>query len=145
MRHYINLTRGLFCPHMDGCDDPYFTRIQSTACEQKLWPAVLSGVGPDLLTFLAAGGGVVVHDLSEKDRETRAMWQGLKFIKRACETFWDLPLSEIDGRGGKPMQDYFDVEIASLPTTTKRQFRYYRQFNPTQVNLVSCYQLTQTQ
>lgn len=138
MIHFVNLTRGLYCPHLaqhpllDGRGMPmavHYTRIQSTHCEQKNWPGVIYGAGPDLLVRIAQGDEIVVHDKSENDHETRAMWQGLKFIRRACETLWDLsPLSPVFGRGGLPMEQFFDGAIARLDRPEANYLRYYRRF-----------------
>ncbi|MBF6332449.1 hypothetical protein [Nocardia transvalensis] len=85
--HFANLTRGLLCPHLVGYEVRY-TRIQSTSCEQKRWHDVIFGAGPDLLMTMALGRLAIVHDQSERPRETRAMWQGLVFVRRACEHLW---------------------------------------------------------
>ncbi|WP_043654432.1 hypothetical protein [Nocardia thailandica] len=137
--HFANLTRGLLCPHLHGVD-VHYTRIQSTQCEGKHWPQVLASAGPDLLMAMALGHEIVVHDVSERDRETRAMWQGLTFIRRTCETVWGLPLTPIPGRGGHAMETYFDTEISWLPRPTRKAIRYYRPHLATRVIRVeSCW------
>lgn len=138
---YANLTRGVWCPHISGVPSRY-TRIQSTACEQKNWPDVIHGAGPDLLMHIALGEHVIVHDLSERDRETRAMWQGLTFVRRVCERFWHLPLTPIRGRGGSTMEAYFDEQIPQLPTSIKRHIRHFGKYVETDsIALDSCWRV----
>jgi len=125
---YYNLSNGLNCPHTRLIFPRRFCRIQSTSCEQKRWDAVIYGAGPDMLMTLALGHPVTVHDRSEKPRETRAMWQGLAFVKRACETIWGLDLSPIEGRGGKSMEQYFDEQIFQLPDPVWNFVRFYGKY-----------------
>lgn len=142
MIHFINLTRGLYCPHLGGTgpEREHYCRIQSTHCEQKNWPGVVHGAGPDLLILAAAGADITVHDCSENDHETRAMWQGLAFVRRACETLWGAPLTSINGRGGYPMQLYFDGEVVKLPDPVIAYVRYYRKwYSGGPVTMRSCW------
>lgn len=86
MREYANLTNGLACAPQSAL----ITRLPSTWCEQKLWDQVTTGVGPQMLRDLANGTQVVVHDQSERQRLTRAQWQGLSWLRYACSRAWNM-------------------------------------------------------
>ena len=126
--HVANLTNGLFCPHIEDIDNLRYSRIQSTHCEQKRWAQVVQGAGPDILMNLALGHSVIVHDKSERRHETRACWQGLAFIRFACETRWGLPVSPVlDNRPG--MTAYFREVLNRIGEPTLRLIDYYQRFN----------------
>lgn len=141
--HYINLTNGLHCPHgsyLNRTLTPYsYVRIQSTACEQKRWDDVVFGAGPDLFMMLARGASIIVHDKSEKERETRAMWQGLRWCQYVAERTWGLPVMPILGRGGKSMQQYFDQQYHILSKGVKFVAYFGRFLDTDQLYLRSCY------
>lgn len=132
--NYANLTRGLLCATNVGTTPifDHYCRIQSTHCEQKLWPAVINGAGPDLLMNAAMQHICIVHDQSEKLRRTRALWQGLTFVRMTCEILWNvepkLRRNYHDRRGGKAMEQYFLSVIADLDRSVKRYVDYYSQF-----------------
>ena len=144
--HVVNLTNGLLCPHLSDPGmwerDLRYSRIQSTHCEQKRWAQVVSGAGPDLLMNLALGNTVVVHDKSERRRETRACWQGLSFIRFACETSWDMPVTPIHGERGPMMEAYFRDVMRRIGEPTLNFLRYYRTFSDARtesgIHLRSC-------
>lgn len=124
MSDFVNLTRGLLC----GCDiqHPHFLRIQSTHCEQKLWGRVLHDAGPDLLMHFAWGEPVTVHDLSEKPRVTRALWQGLPWIRYATERIWNgSALTEPMVRGGVSVSGYFDEQFRLLDKSVVKWVGYF--------------------
>lgn len=140
--HFANLSRGLLCEHLGdvAITDIRYCRIQSTSCEQKRWGDVIAGAGPELLMAMAQGMQIHVHDVSERNRETRAMWQGLAFLRRACETLWHLEPTPVVGRGGLLMQDYFDHAIRNLSTHDRRQIRHFRSHvDTTRIHVVSCW------
>lgn len=135
--HYANLTRGLLCPFTAT----RFCRIQSTHCEQKQWGRVLHGAGPDLLMHLALGIEVVVHDRSERDRPTRAQWQGLEWLRIACSLAWGSSHSPVRGRGGVAMTCYLEQMWRDLPRPDQRYVTYYGRYSrgrPVQVRGCDC-------
>lgn len=141
--HAVNLTRGLLCPHLEDVAESQvrFTRIQSTQCEQKLWDAVVMSLGSDLYWHLSRGATVMVHDVSERPRETRACWQGVALIRRACEYAWGLPVTPVTGRGelSRSMEQYFDKVIPRLSDSTRVYLRYWAKGKRTGAcRLVSC-------
>ncbi len=129
--HFRNLTRGLIC------ECPSWTvhqsrvvRIQSTACEQKRWDAILREVGADFYYCLAKGDAVVVHDRSERNRETRACWQGLSWIRYATHRAWRETEPPIEfSRGGMVLNPYWEEQFCQLPRSTRNLLRYYRKFD----------------
>ena len=127
VHEYVNLTNGLAClPHIES---PRYLRLQSTWCEQKRWQDILWATPPDLFMDLATGNPLVVHDVSERPRWTRACWQGLEWIRVASSRAWALappePLSE---RGGRAMRQYLMAQYALLPRQTKGMLRYYKRY-----------------
>lgn len=127
--HFINLSRGVLCPHVVDLDTLRYIRIQSTWCEQKRWADVIMSVGADLLINAATGVTCIIHDVSERQREPRAIWQGVEFIRYCCEKSWNGTTIDIRSRGGNPMRDYFGKVWTSLPTTATKMIHYYRQYH----------------
>lgn len=137
--HFRNLSRGFLC----GCSpsSAHIVRIQSTACEQKRWGAILHEVGGDFLYNLAIGNTCVVHDRSERDRETRACWQGLSWIRYATHRAWrdTAPPPEFS-RGGMVITPYWEEQFWGLPRSTRNLLKFYKQFDKgTLIDLYSCY------
>jgi hypothetical protein len=124
--HVANLTNGLFCPHIEEIENLRYSRIQSTHCEQKRWVQVVNGAGPDILMNLALGHEVIVHDKSERRSETRACWQGLSFIRYACEVRWGLETTPINRPG---MEAYFREVLRRIGEPTERLLDYYSHYN----------------
>jgi hypothetical protein len=140
-RHVCNLSRGLLCPHFrDGFTGHYYSRIQSTACEQKRWGAVLGGLGPGEYLALARGERVVVHDVSEKLREPRAIWQGLPFIRYACRRAWGLETLPVRSRNGMDVTRYAEECYRGLASSARRELRYFRRYcvEGSRVDLSGC-------
>jgi hypothetical protein len=140
--HYRNLSRGLLC----GPADSKILRIQSTHCEQKLWAQLLWQVPDQLLWDLASGRTIIVHDQSERDRETRAMWQGLQLVRIVTETSWfGEPTGQYHfGRGGTSAYQHLRAVAAALPRPVRKRFDYYRSYRAPHVaeaRLFSCYRL----
>lgn len=143
MMHYANLTRGTLCPHFAGCECSRFTRIQSTSCEQKRWDDVIHGAGPDFLHHMGLGVALVVHDLSERPHETRAMWQGLAWLRYAAERILRQTPSPITGRGGYAMEQYFQHEFDHNGDLRRalRALEYHLRDDSIVINVTSCYRL----
>lgn len=142
--HYLNLSRGTLLAA--NVSERYqvlpselrVCRIQSTACEQKRWAYVLDSLNDDLLYNLALGNRVYVHDVSEKPRVTRALWQGLPWIRHVLYRRWlTLETETWIYRGGRGVNvtAYFDRVARALPRGTKRRVDYFRRFRPRVVDL----------
>jgi len=126
---FVNLTRGLLCPHIRGGDPTVrFVRIQSTHCEQKRWGDILTSLGAEFYTA-AILGPVVVHDRSEKPRPTRATWQGLSWIRYAVRrTWWDDTRTPEYARSGHMLNGYWDECYRALSKRERNAVRYYRRY-----------------
>ena len=140
--HYRNLTNGLFC------DCPPWTlyktrvvRLQSTACEQKRWEAILHELGADLYYNLATGESCIIHDKSERERETRACWQGLSWVRYACHRAWreGEPPMEFS-RGGMPLNPYWEEQYRGLSRSGQHLLKYFKKFDVGgMLDVYSCY------
>ena len=134
--HAFNLTNGVNCNLFQGGTlDPSIvrvTRIQSTQCEQKQWSSVLNTLGPEFFATLArTQQHLVFHDRSERDRYTRALWQGVPWIMYAVTRTWypdhDFGPGVVLTRQGRVMNVglYWDDMYRSLPERTLKMLRYY--------------------
>lgn len=139
--HYANLTRGVHCAPRTA----HLCRIQSTQCEAKQWERVLGSIPDEMIALAALGQFIVVHDFSERERETRAMWQGLTLAKIMMEYRWFGELRSrypTTGRLGRSGTQYLRNVASSAPKHVKARFDYFRELtnvNDTRfVGLVSC-------
>lgn len=142
--HYLNLTRGLaLAAHVSERyqilpSELRVCRIQSTACEQKRWAYILDSLSDDVLYNLALGNRVYVHDASEKPRVTRALWQGIPWIRHVLYRRWlaiESPTWVYRNGRGVNVTAYFDCAARALPRGTKRRVDYFRRFRPRVVDL----------
>lgn len=141
-QHYINLSRGFEC----GCPPntgSRIIRIESTACEQKQWDKILKQLGADMFYELARGTSCVVHDKSERDRETRACWQGLSWIRYACGRAWMAAPAMVPkefSRNGMEVTPFWEEQFRALPDSTRRMLDFYVKFyRGGMIDLYSCY------
>jgi hypothetical protein len=137
--HYANLTRGVACAPKTS----RLCRIQSTQCEAKAWDRVLMSVPDELIAGVALGQFTVVHDFSEKPRETRAMWQGLTLARIMMELRWWGELrGRYDARGGGASIQYLKNVASGQPEHVRRKYDYFRDLthvnDTTYLGLVSC-------
>lgn len=146
MIHYTNLSRGILCPHQDWLDGEGYpkkwVRIQSTQCEQKLWADVLKTLGPQFYMDVASGERVMVHDHSERDRESRAMWQGLSWIRFALNREWFGKETHSVVRNGCNVTPYWKRAFNNLSRPDRAQLKYYGSFallDLEEVRLKSCW------
>lgn len=137
MIHYLNLSNGLACE--SGTAEPRYLRIQSTWCEAKRWEDVLWTVSPDFYFNVAEGAEVCVHDVSERSRMTRALWQGLPWIRYACERAWDVPDKHLyrvtvrkggmpDSKGSSDATIYFQIVYSLMSERARNYLRYFRKY-----------------
>lgn len=119
--HYANLTNGLLC----APDEVRYTRIPSAWCEQKQWGKVLYGAGADLLTVAAVGRPVIVHDQSERQRFTRAQWQGLSWLRYACSMAFGLGEVKEVTRGGANVTSYWRGVWLGLDRADRNWLEYF--------------------
>ena len=108
---------------------PIYTRIQSTALEQKRWEAVIHGAGPDFFFRLATEKELLFHDQSERQRLTRAFWQGVPFLIHLFRWSVDLPEIPCLMRGGIRVNSYFNQVIRnSISSSTLKEIKYFKKF-----------------
>lgn len=139
--HFANLTRGVACAPRTAL----LCRIQSTQCEAGQWERVLQSVPDEMIARAALGQFIVVHDRSEKPRETRAMWQGLTLAKITMELRWfgELRSRYAIQRGGNSSLQYLKNVASELPKHVTARLDYYRDLayasGTTTVTLGSCW------
>jgi len=140
--HYANLTRGVKCAPYDA----RLCRIQSTQCEAKVWDQVLMSAPDEMIARAALGQFIIVHDYSEKPRQTRAMWQGLTLIRMFMEFRWfgELRARYHIAKQGASATQYLRNVASQQDKTVKNRYDYFRDIthvnNTTYVRLVSCWE-----
>lgn len=138
--HYANLTRGVACAPKTAS----LCRIQSTQLEASAYDRVLLSIPDELIALAALGQFIVVHDFSEKQRETRAMWQGLTLARVMMELRWygELRSRYTVSRGGKAALQHIKNIASRQDEHVRRKFDYFRELthvnDTTFVGLVSC-------
>ncbi len=127
-RHFLNLTNGLEAlPALRaaGIEDYAFLRIQSTACEQKRWDALLADLDNHFLMCLALGDTCIVHDYSNKGEVSRALWQGLELVRFCLERTW----FGRDAPGIDPcLRPYFEQVYRELRPSSRQKLKYFRKW-----------------
>lgn len=140
--HLTNLSRGLLSHCLAEPGDATCTvRIPSTWCEQKKWNDILVTLPPQMWILMSLSVPLVMHDVSEKPRETRAVWQGLSWIRFAVNCAWDLPVGKEISRSRMNVNPYWAKVFHELPTSTRNLLRYYLNFyrgDGGSVNLKGC-------
>lgn len=90
---YLNMTDGLEAlPILQEANIPMsrirFSSIQSTHLEQKNLDFMLNRLGPDFLMNLALNRTCIVIDFGTDKTISRAIYQGIPFIKYCLEKIW---------------------------------------------------------
>lgn len=122
---YLNLTNGI--EYLKQFNNVRYIRIQSTACEQKRWEYILSQISDDFLLNLAIGKMIIVFDTSARKEVSRALYQGLEFIKWVIYKEW----FDIDYKAdvkGYNCQQYFEEQYRTIDKTIKKKYKYFRKF-----------------
>jgi len=123
--NYLNLTNGLQAIERNELEYYRYLRLQSTACEQKRWDFIIQDLDNDFLMNLALGNDCVVYDYSEKKNCTRALYQGLEWVKYVLSRRWFgadvIPLVR-----GHNCQKYFDDCYNKLDKKTFRKIDYFK-------------------
>lgn len=124
--NYINLTNGI--ESIPSVEEHRFIRIQSTACEQKRWDFIIQDLDNDFLMNLAVGNRCVVHDYGANKPVSRALYQGLIFIRFCIELCWfGEVLSEPNVKGNNCTK-YFHGLYCNLENRTLLKLKYFRKF-----------------
>ena len=124
---FVNMTNGLEWVSLLRPDG--LIRIQSTHLEQKLWSQVIEDLDYTFLIPLVAGCECVVLDASHrKDGVSRAIYQGLPWIKYAVEVRCK-GLNPQDVRvKGNNVAPYFKQQISRLSDRAKAKLSYAKKF-----------------
>lgn len=122
---YLNLTNGL--EYLDEIKDYKVVRIQSTLCEAKCWDKLIQDLDYNFLLDLAQGNEVEVYDTSSKKKISRAMYQGIEFIKYTLNLRW-FNRENKSYIKGMNVTNYFTQEYNKLSTTTKKKIDYIKKF-----------------
>lgn len=108
---------------------PYqFLRIQSTACEQQLYDALLESLDANLLMSLALGRQCLVWDLGSRNKKRaapRAIWYGLEFVKYTLYRIWFRTEYLPWLRGHNSIREFNQAYEDKVSQGTKNRLRYY--------------------
>ena len=110
--------------YFNGLRDVAFVRIQSTWCEQKRYGDIINALSDDLLMNLAIGNECYIFDASRRKRGSRALWQGVNFIRDALMFF----LFGKTRKHPNGMHVDFENRIKSLNKNAVNKLKYYKKF-----------------
>ena len=137
-RYYLNLTNGIeFLDNPDFNEDYRFVRIQSTVCERHLWDKLLSDLDYNFLLDLALGNEVIICDTSAHKTISRALYQGVEFIKFALYKSW-FNKNITPYVKGKQCSNYFQDQYKTLDNKTLNKLKYLRKFLNTDEIHITC-------
>ena len=123
---FINLTNGLeLLPGISG--EIEFIRIQSSLCEAKNWSQIIEDLDYNFLINLAQGKECLILDCSQRGGESRAIWQGVQWIRYAVNRAWFDIRTESWTRSHNSTE-YFKKEYEKLSKRAKRKLRYIKKF-----------------
>ena len=111
----------------DSPTDYRLIRIQSTACEQKRWSFILEDLSYEFLIHAAMGDTCRVWDTSARKEVSRAIHQGLPWIKYAMERRWFAKSAAAIVRGCNA-EGYFDQCYRQLSDRAKGKLDYASKF-----------------
>lgn len=131
-RHYVNLTNGIEAIPNLNATDYGFIRIQSTACEQHLWDRLLQDLDYDFLMHVALGDTCIIHDYGTNKPRSRAMYQGVEFIKYVLYKRWlnmeyQSDVSKYDTHHDNANK-YFATCYHNLDKRTKTKLDYFKPY-----------------
>ena len=128
IKTFINLTSGL--EKLDkpiNSTDVAFIRIQSTACEQKRWEFILQDLDYNLLLYLATGATCNIIDCGAHHTDSRALWQGVEWIKYTLNRRWFnriiIPMVRKNN-----CSSYFNDQYKKLSKNTLKKIDYFKKF-----------------
>ena len=126
---YLNLTNGIeFLDNELMQARVYdFIRIQSTACEQKRWDFVIQDLDYGFLMDIALGYDVYVVDFGASKDTSRAVYQGVEFIKYVLNRRW-LNTTIVSKVRGNDCSNYFDECYRNLDKRTLKKLDYFKKF-----------------
>jgi hypothetical protein len=132
--HYVNLTNGLEA--IEKLKEFRTIRIQSTACEQKRWDFIIQDLDNDFLFNLAIGNLCIVYDYGANKKVSRALYQGIPFIKYCLEKYWLKEIQTVPIVRDNNCSAYFNDMYKILDKRTFKKLDYFIKFlNTTVINL----------
>jgi len=134
-KHFINLTNGIEAIKDYSLEEYSFIRIQSSKCESKKWDDIIQELDSNFLLNLALGNKCIVYDFSAKRTISRAIFQGIEFIKYVLYKNWFNEKIVVFVRGNN-CSEYFDKAYKNLSKNSKNKLKYYKKFlNCNKLNL----------
>ena len=127
-KRYLNLTNGI---EEMGANPFYhycYVRIQSTLCEQKQWGKILRELDYNFLMDIALGNHVVVIDFSQQKKVSRALFQGLEWIKYCLTRRWFGIIPEKVFVKSYNVSNYFNQEYMKLTGDDFKKIDYISKF-----------------
>lgn len=125
--HYLNLTNGLeWLLYLAYLIDSFrVIRIQSSWCEQKHFIKLINDIDHDLLFNLAIGNYCIIYDFSAKKQMSKALSQGVSFLRYCIERNW---FNRDEIKFSKGMEVHFRQVYNGFNRSDKKKLRYYRRF-----------------
>ena len=129
MKMYLNLTNGLeYLKDFPSSSIEWkFIRIQSTKCEQKDWNFIIEDLDYGFLFDVMSGEVVYVLDKSERKEMSRALYQGLEWIRYVLNRRW-LGKVIVPTVREKDVSAYFDIQYSKLSRRAKKKLDYVKRF-----------------
>ncbi len=126
MAHYINLSNGIEVLLREFWSQLNVIRIQSTKLELGQMEDVIYDLDYDFLLHLALGYHVTVYDFTKRGRnkQPRAIWQGLEWIKFVLNRVW----FDRETKCENGMHVHFISEYCKLSRKTKAKIKYFKKF-----------------
>lgn len=130
IKHYINLTNGIEAIPVINENYSYI-RIQSTICEQKLWDRLIQDLDYDLLMNLAIGNECIIYDFGANKPISRAVYQGLEFLKYVLNKRWlnkEYKTNVVKSKNTSRINccnKYFEECYLKLEDRTKKKLDYF--------------------
>ena len=134
--NFINLTNGMQAIKDYGLSDFRFIRLQSTACEQKLWEEIILSISDDFLMSVALGRDCVVYDYGANKDIPRAIWQGLEWLKYVLYLKWYNQEYTPQGRSSKS-RSYFYEQYKKLSKRARTRLNYFRNYTDGELRISS--------
>lgn len=123
---YYNLSNGILALGSAGLDAK-FIRIQSSLCERKKWSKIIEELDYDFLMNLALGNKCVVYDFGAEKEVSRAIYQGLEFVRFAVNMIWFYSSPNPYVKDHNCVK-YFNEELLVLSERSRSKLKYFRKF-----------------
>eukprot|EP00890_Picochlorum_soloecismus_P001048 jgi/Picsp_1/1944/NSC_05410-R1_protein len=133
IHHVVNLTNGIEAlPMLKKLGiRPYFSRLQSTHCEQNHFDLLVDSLDSTLLFSLALGNCCLMYDFGSRNKKRgapRAIWYGLEFVRYALSKLWRCEEIAPAYLRGHDVSRVFDQHIENLGKSRLKKLKYYRQY-----------------